>query len=197
MIEPGTRVVGYRVVRMIGRGGMGVVYEAEQVSLGRRVAPGAVARARRRPELIARFGREGRLQASLEHPLVLDVYEVGESEHGLFPGHGSSRTTLLDLLCDGELGAEWALGLLEQVTSALDAAHEAGLVRRDVKPQNMLVDEGDQAFLADFGLTRGEIVRSTQRPEGDGRRAVAAEVQGILKLKKQRRHRKLRCPRPR
>ena len=156
MIEAGTNVSGYRVVRMIGRGGMGVVYEAVQISLDRPVALKVL-----RPELaqdsgfVERFRREGRLQASLEHPNVLDVYEVGESEHGLFlamrlvPGQ-----TLLDLLREGELGAERTLKLLDQVTGALDAAHAADLIHRDVKPQNVLVDEGDQAYLADFGLTR-------------------------------------------
>jgi hypothetical protein len=156
MIEAGTSVEGYRVVRMIGRGGMGIVYEAVQTSLKRPVALKVL-----RPELaqdpgfVERFRREGRLQASIEHPNVLDVYEVGESSHGLFlamrlvPGQ-----TLLDLLREGELDADRSLKLLDQVTGALDAAHEASLIHRDVKPQNVLVDDGDQAYLADFGLTR-------------------------------------------
>jgi serine/threonine-protein kinase len=155
MIEAGTRVDGYRVERKIGRGGMGVVYEAVQTSVNRRVALKVL-----RPELaddpgfVERFRREARLQAQLEHPNVLEVYEAGESEQGLFlamrlVGGG----TLLDLLRDGQLDAERALALLDQASAALDAAHEATLVHRDVKPQNVLV-EGDRAFLADFGLTR-------------------------------------------
>lgn len=157
MIEAGTSVEGYRVERLIGRGGMGVVYEAVQTSLERRVALKVL-----RPELaddpdfVERFRREGRLQASLEHPHVLDVYEVGESEHGLFLSMRLvTGQTLLDLLRDGELDAERSLRLLDQVTGALDFAHEAKLVHRDVKPQNVLIGEGDHAFLADFGLTRG------------------------------------------
>lgn len=156
MIESGTTIGGYRVVRMIGRGGMGVVYEAVQASLGRPVALKVL-----RPELaddpdfVARFRREARLQASLEHPHVLSVYEVGSSSEGLFLAMKLvTGKTLLDLLDQGELSTERALTLLDQVAGALDAAHEAGLVHRDVKPQNILVDDGDRAYLADFGLTR-------------------------------------------
>jgi len=180
MIEAGTHVEGYRIARMIGRGGMGVVYEAVQTSLDRRVALKVL-----RPELaddpafVARFEREGRLQASLEHPRVLDVYEVGASEHGLFLAMRLvSGRTLLDLLRDGELGAQRLLALLDQVAGALDAAHEAGLVHGDVKPQNVLVDEDDQAFLADFGLTRagGDTTAVASRPLLGSLAYVAPEI---------------------
>ncbi len=180
MIETGTSVGGYRVVRVIGRGGMGVVYEAVQASLKRQVALKVL-----RPELaddpdfVERFRREARLQASLEHPHVLEVYEAGESDQGLFlamrlvPGQ-----TLLDLLRDGELDAERALRLLDQVTDALDAAHEAALVHRDVKPQNVLIDDGDRAFLADFGLTRTgtDTTVATSRPMLGSVAYVAPEI---------------------
>ncbi len=156
MIEAGQTVDGYRVERMIGRGGMGVVYEAVQTSVNRRVALKVL-----RPELaddpafVERFRREARLQASLEHPNVLEVYEVGESAERLFLAMRLvSGGTLLDLLRDGELGADRTLNLLDQVANALDVAHDATLIHRDVKPQNVLIDEGDRAFLADFGLTR-------------------------------------------
>jgi hypothetical protein len=159
---------------------MGVVYEAVQTSLDRRVALKVL-----RPELADdpefsdRFRREGRLQASLEHPHVLDVYEVGESEHGLFMSMRLvSGQTLLDLLRDGELGAERSLRLLDQVTDALDAAHEAALIHRDVKPQNVLVDEDDHAYLADFGLTRGgtETTIATSGPMLGSVAYVAPEI---------------------
>ena len=157
MIEWGISFDGYRVEHTLGRGGMGVVYEAVQSSLDRRVALKVL-----RPELAEdpeygeRLRREGRLQASLEHPHVLDVYEVGESPAGLFLAMRLVEgPTLSDLLREGGLDAERAVDLLDQVAGALDAAHEVGLVHRDVKPQNILVAEDDHAFLADFGLSHG------------------------------------------
>ncbi|MDP8908336.1 MAG: serine/threonine protein kinase, partial [Chloroflexota bacterium] len=155
-IPPDTIIGKYRVERLLGRGGMGVVYEATQLSLDRRLALKVL-----RPELsedplfVERFRREGRLQAALDHPHVLPVYEAGESEQGLFlamrlvPGK-----SLAELLAEGSLNVGRALTLLRQVAGALDAAHEAGLVHRDVKPRNVLVDPSDHAYLADFGLTR-------------------------------------------
>jgi protein kinase-like protein len=155
-IAPGTLMGTYRIERLIGRGGMGVVYEATQLSLDRRLALKVL-----HPELgedpafLERFRREGRLQAALDHPHVVTVHEAGESEHGLFLAmrlvHGSS---LAALLREGALDAARALKLLRQVAGALDAAHAAGLVHRDAKPRNVLVDPDDRAYLADFGLTR-------------------------------------------
>jgi hypothetical protein len=180
LIERGASFDGYRVERLLGRGGMGVVYEATQVSLGRRVALKVL-----RPELaedpgfVSRFRREGRLQASLEHPHVLDVYEVGESEHGLYLAMRLVEgRTVADLLRDGELGAESALDLLGQAADALDAAHAAGLVHRDVKPENVLVADDGTAYLADFGLTRGgeAITDAATRPALGTVAYVAPEV---------------------
>ena len=149
-------MAGYRVERVIGRGGMGVVYEATQLSLDRRLALKLLL-----PELshdaafVKRFRREGRLQASLEHPSILTVHEAGESEDGLFLAMRLVQgTSLSALLREGSVDAERALRLLRQVAGALDAAHAAGLVHRDVKPRNVLVDTSDHAYLADFGLTR-------------------------------------------
>ena len=159
---------------------MGVVYEAVQTSLQRRVALKVL-----RPELaedpafVARFGREARLQASIEHPHVLDVYEVGEIAPGeLFLSmrlvEGSS---LADLIRSGELDAERALRLMEQAAGALDAAHEAGLLHRDVKPQNILVGDDGTAFLADFGLSRARSDSLTSsRPTVGTVAYVAPEV---------------------
>ncbi len=169
MIEPGTSFDGYRVKRQIGRGGMGVVYEATQLSLDRPVALKVL-----RPELaddkdfVRRFRREGRLQASLEHPHVLDVYEVGESVHGLFLAMRLVRgRSIAELIRSRDLGASKALRLFAEVAGALDAAHAIELVHRDVKPENMLLDEEGRAYLSDFGLTRsadGTVADSAARP---------------------------------
>jgi serine/threonine-protein kinase len=179
MIEWGVSFDGYRVERALGRGGMGVVYEAVQSSLDRRVALKVL-----RPELAddpgyaERLRREGRLQASLEHPHVLDVYEVGESPAGLFLAMRLVEgPTLSDLLREGGLDAERAIDLLDQVAGALDAAHSVGLVHRDVKPQNILVAEDDHAFLADFGLSHGGAEpETTTRPVIGTVAYVAPEV---------------------
>lgn len=180
VIERGAEFDGYRVEQMLGRGGMGVVYEAVQISLDRRVALKVL-----RPDLAGdpsfadRFRREGRLQAAIEHPHVLDVYEVGEADpHGLFLAMRLiDGPTLAELLKRGELTAERALRLLEQVGDALDAAHAVGLVHRDVKPQNVLVSADDQAFLADFGLSRaGDDEITSSRPTMGTIAYVAPEV---------------------
>lgn len=103
-----------------------------------------------------RFRREGELQATLEHPNVVTVYEAGEIDDGLFLAMRLVEgVTLKQLIVDGELDAGRTLAILAPIADALDAAHAGGLVHRDVKPQNILVGEADHAFLADFGLTRG------------------------------------------
>jgi Protein kinase domain len=157
MIQGGTTLGGYRVERQLGVGGMGIVYEATQLSLDRQVALKILRTSLADDEAFAtRLRREGRLQAQVEHPHVLDVYEVGESEQGLFLAMRliEDGTTLAGLLESGELSGRQTLDLLGQAASALDAAHSAGLVHGDVKPQNILVDRDGAAYLADFGLTR-------------------------------------------
>jgi protein kinase-like protein len=157
MLKTGEQIAGYRIESVIGAGGMGVVYEATQVALERPVAlklltPGLGSS----EDFRARFRREAMLQAALEHPHVVSVYEAGESDEGLYIAMRLVRgTNLKALIEDGSLTPERTLGLLEQAAAALDAAHAAGLVHRDVKPQNILVDDEDQAFLADFGLMKG------------------------------------------
>jgi Protein kinase domain len=135
---------------------MATVYSAQHAEHGRRVALKVLSESLSEdPEFVARFQREGRVQASLEHPHVVTVYEAAESEHGLYlamrliPG-----STLATLMNERALDAAQTLRLLQQVADALDAAHAAGLVHRDVKPQNVLVGDSDDAYLGDFGLTR-------------------------------------------
>jgi hypothetical protein len=154
-LESGTVVGEYRVEGIIGRGGMATVYSAQHLELGRRVALKVISgELSADPEFVARFRREGRVQASLEHAHVVTVYEAGESEFGLYlamrlvPG-----STLAELIYERTLDAARSLALLHQVGEALDAAHAAGLVHRDVKPQNVLVGDSDDAYLGDFGLT--------------------------------------------
>ncbi|MEA2142650.1 MAG: serine/threonine kinase PknH [Solirubrobacteraceae bacterium] len=157
MIETGTKFAGYRVERLLGSGGMGTVYLATQESLNRPVALKLLNPALTSDETFrARFRREGEVQAALDHPHIVPVYDTGETEDGLYLAMRYVRgSTLKDLIDSGELDPARTLRLLAPVASALDAAHAAGLIHRDVKPQNILVDQTDWPYLADFGLTRG------------------------------------------
>ena len=159
-------VAGFRIERLVGRGGMGVVYEATQLMLGRRVALKLIRPAvARDPGVRERFKRESRLAAAVEHPNVIPLYEAGEDGDILFiamrfiPG-----TDLAALIAhEGPLEPRRATRIVRQVAAALDAAHAAGLVHRDVKPSNVLVaEEGpyEHAYLTDFGVTKSVDGRS-------------------------------------
>jgi hypothetical protein len=153
----GSQLAGYRLEDEVGRGGMGVVYRATELGLDRPVALKLIA-----PELAGdaafreRVLRESRLAASIDHPGILPVYASGEADGEVYLAtRFVAGTDLRALLQDeGPLSPERALPLVEQVADALDAAHERGLVHRDVKPANVLVDSGDHCYLCDFGLTK-------------------------------------------
>jgi hypothetical protein len=155
MLTPGSMLAGYRIEHVLGSGGMGTVYEATQISLQRTVALKVLAPHLSDDETFReRFRREATLQAGLEHPHIVTVYEAGESDEGLFIATRLIRGTDLKQLIEAGLPASRALHVLEHVASALDAAHAAGLVHRDVKPRNVLVDDSGDGYLADFGLIR-------------------------------------------
>ena len=157
VLATGTEIGGYRVESVLGRGGMGVVYEATQLSLSRTVALKLLAGDLAEDGAFRdRFRREARLQAAIEHPHIVSVYEAGEFDGGLFIAMRLVRgTDLKRLVRSGELAPDRAVGILLAVADALDTAHESGLIHRDVKPQNILVGGRDHAYLADFGLTKG------------------------------------------
>jgi serine/threonine protein kinase len=153
----GTKLLGYRIEALLGRGGMSVVYRAEDLRLKRKVALKLLA-----PQLAEdarfreRFLRESELAASIDHPHVIPIYEAGEVDGLLYIAmrhvEGSDLKRLLD--AEGPLDPRRALALLAQVADALDAAHARGLVHRDVKPANILIGREEQVYLADFGLTK-------------------------------------------
>jgi serine/threonine protein kinase len=157
VLPRGAQVAGYEVEGVLGRGGMGVVYEAREPSTGRTVALKVFAHTNGMdPSFRKRFQREGRIQAAIDHPHIATVFEAGEWDEALFIAMRLVRgPNLKALTIAGGLEADRALRILTPVADALDAAHAAGLTHRDVKPQNILVGEGDRAFLADFGLTKG------------------------------------------
>jgi hypothetical protein len=159
--DPGIRVTGYRIEARIGRGGMGEVYRAEQLSLGRKVALKVL-----RPDLAAddgfrrRFLRESMIAAGIDHPNVIPIYDAGEVDGLLYIAmryvDGSDLSTLLRR--EGRLDLARTLAIMTQVAGALDAAHARGLVHRDVKPSNILLAPaaggGEYCYLCDFGLIK-------------------------------------------
>ena len=152
----GDEVAGYRIEALIARGGMGVVYRATHLGLERPVALKVIARelADRRG-FRERFLRESRLAARLDHPAVVPIYDSREVDGELVVAmrlvEGGDLRKLIDR--EGPLPPQRAIDLLAQAADALDAAHAAGIVHRDVKPHNILV-EGDRAYLSDFGLAK-------------------------------------------
>jgi len=158
----GSELAGYRLEALLGRGGMGVVYLAQDPWLERDVALKLVAPELSRDERFRdRFLRESRLAASLEQAEVVPIYEAGEAEGHLYLAmryvEGSDLKTLLDE--KGRLDPARTLAILEPVAFALDAAHAKGLVHRDVKPGNILLglepggNRPPRVYLSDFGLT--------------------------------------------
>ena len=144
---------------------MAVVYEATHASQGRTVALKLISPELVDPSFVERFRNEGRMQAALDHPNVVTVYEAGTSEYGPYLAMRLVRgTTLTRLIDDGVLDAARTLHIVGQVADALDAAHGHGLVHRDVKPRNVLVGDDDHAYLADFGLTRRGDATARPRP---------------------------------
>ncbi len=159
----GDEFAGYRLVALIGHGGMSIVYRAEHIGLGRTVALKLLS-----PELSEdesfreRFERESRIAAALEHPNIIPIYEAGEENGVLFIAmryvDGADLKTRLKR--EGPMNADQAASLVAQVAAALEAAHHKDLVHRDVKPANILVadDAGVEGtahfYLSDFGVAK-------------------------------------------
>jgi predicted Ser/Thr protein kinase len=159
----GSELLGYRIEALLGRGGMGVVYRAHHVALDRKVALKLLAADLAGDERFReRFLRESKLAASLDHPSIVPIYDAGEVEGQLYIAMRYVEGTDLKQLLrsEGALEPKRALALVAQLADALDAAHARGLVHRDVKPSNALLDSADHAYLADFGLTKSASDRS-------------------------------------
>src|SRR4051794_5732666 len=169
-LTPGTEFAGCRIEALLGTGGMGVIYRATELRLGRPVALKLIsADGASDPAIRERFEREARLTASIDHPNVIPVYGAGEEDGHLYlvmryvPG-----TDLHALLRrEGRLEPGRAAAIVAQIADALDAAHGAGLVHRDVKPANVLI-AGSHVYLSDFGITRVQDAETTRITESGG-----------------------------
>jgi serine/threonine protein kinase len=152
----GKTVGPYQILEEIGRGGMAVVYRAWQPSLQRHIALKVLPEYfRHDPDLLARFQREARAAAQLEHPNIVHIYDTGIAD-GLpyIAMEYLQGGSLQERLAQGTLPPAEAVGLLEQIGGALDHAHARGLIHRDVKPANILFTADGRPKVADFGIAR-------------------------------------------
>ena len=168
-LDSGASLAGYRIEGIAGRGGMGVVYRARDPGLDRVVALKVIA-----PELAEnqafrrRFTSESKTAASLDHPNVVPIYGAGEQDGALFivmrfVEGGDLRG---EIEAEGALPVDRVVGIVVQIAAALDAAHEAGLVHRDVKPANMLITPSGHAYLTDFGLSKRLLTDNDETQTG-------------------------------
>src|SRR5664279_2137703 len=155
-VAAGSVLVGLRVIALAGRGATGEVYRAHDDRLDRDVALKVLSGAYAAEPLFRdRLVRESRLAASLDHPNVVPVYDAGEADgHVYITMRFVDGTDLGAELRQGPMGVQRVIDVAVQVATALDAAHEQGLVHRDVKPSNVLVDHRGHCYLTDFGLSR-------------------------------------------
>jgi serine/threonine-protein kinase len=171
----GSQIAGYRLEEQIGRGGMAVVYRAYDARLDRRVALKILAPGLALDEgFRRRFIRESRAAAAVDHPHIIPVFGAGEASGVLFIAmrfvQGRDVGTLIDRT--GPLPPARAADIIAQVASALDAAHARGLVHRDVKPANMLLDDAagedrqDHVYLSDFGLSKHSLSQTGITSQG-------------------------------
>jgi serine/threonine protein kinase len=181
-LAAGQRIGHYEILSTLGKGGMGEVYLAQDTKLSRQVAlkilPGAFAQDHER---LKRFEQEARAASALNHPNILTIFEIGEVDgRHYIATEFIAGETLAQRLAPGALKLGETLGIAEQITSALSAAHGAGILHRDVKPENIMIRHDGIVKVLDFGLAKLSQTKPSQSGPDDSTRALVKTRAGVV-----------------
>jgi tetratricopeptide (TPR) repeat protein/predicted Ser/Thr protein kinase len=176
----GTTISHYRILSKLGRGGMGVVYVAEDTHLGRRVAVKFSTASPENSQFRARFLQEARAASALNHPHIASIYDYGETPEGhpFIVMELVSGEDLFQVLRSGPMPVEQSLRIVEQVAEALGEAHLQGIAHRDIKPSNIVLGERGEVKVLDFGLAKQ--MREAPPSQDDSTIATSATMAGTI-----------------